>query len=661
MSGPMSEKAWKRIRLLLVVLGLFGFTFYFAFRTFVFDPLEGSIRSIVSVIPRNVDVFLRKTNLRDDFSTFPEPSFFAELGKSGSWDRFLRSTLYQDLQRTQKIEEKWEELRRQIDALPIDVLGDAIGKELVLVARKPENGTQISDFAAFARVSWKIKAGLGLMRYDWIRSKFAPDLKLQDEGDEIYKLSGGGLSQEVYLWRTKDMLVVGTSIYFPKKAQDLMAASGQDSFGLSAKYGDEMQRYTGQGNELESFVRLEDFVRKNFGKADWPPIPWGVGGRLAAEFVNPEAFREALSVTRFSEGIWNRTHFTLDSTPLTDFQKRLFDAQPLNTAKEIFERAKGVPAKTFLFATLACDVVDLFRAIERSLDDSQRRLLNDQIRQAGPYRDLRQFLDDFGPAFRRNLTLMLRRHDFPRIADDPPNDGSPDPAWALALSIKSPEKVAEMITYFIRNKHHFGIENLTHFDARGGFRATEFWSQLIPATGEIAVLPAGDTFYVSNSPKYLKEILQVSLGSGGAASIANEAGFEASLSEMNPNSNLFFYLNTRRYEEVLKEQIPFLAQKSFTIDYQGERVRAREKVIREKYSEYRGRAIPPEIAKRVEEAVDQEIKNLDLAMRGPGVAKIRQELENYAFWLTSFPSIMGNLNTDPNRIDLGLKIAIEWR
>ena len=61
---PKSRKFWKRFAVVLVSLVVLLLLFIVAF---IFNPLEGSLRDVRDVVPREVDFFLRKKSLVDDF------------------------------------------------------------------------------------------------------------------------------------------------------------------------------------------------------------------------------------------------------------------------------------------------------------------------------------------------------------------------------------------------------------------------------------------------------------------------------------------------------------------------------------------------------------------------------------------------------------------
>src|SRR5687767_6926464 len=94
---------------------------------FVFNPFEGSLPNMRDVVPRNIDVFLRKERLAEDFAEFPEPLFWQELSESRNFRDFARTPLHR--QWSAEVSRTARELRQVTDQmkeawlLPEDLIG----------------------------------------------------------------------------------------------------------------------------------------------------------------------------------------------------------------------------------------------------------------------------------------------------------------------------------------------------------------------------------------------------------------------------------------------------------------------------------------------------------------------------------------------------------
>ena len=77
------------LKVALISLGVVLFTGYFAFSTFLFNPLEARYAYDVStLLPRDVDFFAAKSNLASDFDSNLEPRFLARF-ESTEWGQAL--------------------------------------------------------------------------------------------------------------------------------------------------------------------------------------------------------------------------------------------------------------------------------------------------------------------------------------------------------------------------------------------------------------------------------------------------------------------------------------------------------------------------------------------------------------------------------------------
>ena len=76
----------RTLRIVLIALFLVFFAGYFAFSTFFFSPLEGSLeQDVAALVPRNVDFFMARAKLGDVFDEFPQLSAQDEIETSPAW------------------------------------------------------------------------------------------------------------------------------------------------------------------------------------------------------------------------------------------------------------------------------------------------------------------------------------------------------------------------------------------------------------------------------------------------------------------------------------------------------------------------------------------------------------------------------------------------
>src|SRR5215471_13290351 len=95
----------KRFLKVVGILALFATALaYVAFRSLFFDPFEGPRASIDTIVPSNVDVFVRRKGLERDFEQFPMPEFFPGLRLKDEWKSASRTAVFEQWRRAIGIE-----------------------------------------------------------------------------------------------------------------------------------------------------------------------------------------------------------------------------------------------------------------------------------------------------------------------------------------------------------------------------------------------------------------------------------------------------------------------------------------------------------------------------------------------------------------------------
>ena len=129
----------KRFLKIVAILALFALAIaYVAFRVVFFDPFAGARASLDPLIPKDVDLVLRRREIAKDFEPFPMPRFWKSLRVKDEWEALARTSLWRELEPKLGIEPVYRELQ-QLDTGPLDLMGDLAGREVMLVARwKPD-------------------------------------------------------------------------------------------------------------------------------------------------------------------------------------------------------------------------------------------------------------------------------------------------------------------------------------------------------------------------------------------------------------------------------------------------------------------------------------------------------------------------------------------
>ena len=158
------RKRLLRIFAILLLVALFAG--YFAFSTFVFSPTEGDYEPDVStLVPRDVDFFVAKSELRRDFDGDLRLRVQGELEATPAWQAWVGSPEHAALQQELRLDEKLAEVRAELGKLGVDPLRIVGGRDLALAGYFRGPTFESADWAAWARCNWMGKLAVAALRY----------------------------------------------------------------------------------------------------------------------------------------------------------------------------------------------------------------------------------------------------------------------------------------------------------------------------------------------------------------------------------------------------------------------------------------------------------------------------------------------------------------
>ena len=140
------------LRIIGIAAAVFLFTGYFAFSTFVFSPFEGDYEfDLETLVPRDVDFFTGKSDLRGEFSSFPKLDFLRRMERSERGQRILASPEWESRVQELGLDQWLSELEAQLAALPIpiDPLAVIGGREVALAGYATAESFEASEWAAY--------------------------------------------------------------------------------------------------------------------------------------------------------------------------------------------------------------------------------------------------------------------------------------------------------------------------------------------------------------------------------------------------------------------------------------------------------------------------------------------------------------------------------
>jgi len=617
---------------LLLLGGLWAFSF------FLFNPFEGSYGyPIASLIDRDVDFYFAKTNLRDDFDPFPRLAFVDDFAASRS-GQALHKLALSDLIARWKVEESLAQLDQALAQMPVSVdpLSVFGGRALALAGNFRGGRVDDADWAVYGRTSWLGKLAVELVAGGWIDlSAQGIQVKpFEEEGERLgVSLSGGSLPRPIFLARVQDVVLVATSGAALSAARRFEDTRGQDSFGLSARYADDIAREGRTGDELELFLDQRSLA-ENLKLPGTLPDPQSkdLVTALLAKLFQLGALREVIGTVDFDKTLTLELVGELSSNVLTPFQQRLYDERGFDK-DQIKEVASLAPADAGLFVYVHADIGALLRelrSVVMAIDPKAISNLEDVVRSAWNYPDLDPLIDDLDAAFRDRLAFFVRNYDYQDEGEDgPPHDDIPVPAWAVVLWIQDEAKVNELRGVLHRRDtaqllgisgREPGTNGIWKNTLEGGAEVHEYWNPFIPGTGRVATLEMkGREPYlvVTNVLRLLgKTFKTYHSGEEAGASytrLAENAAFLPWVNNGLPSANALVWFAPSALSAINRRMAAWRVDQNAAdyIDWNVERPRIEREVIAKNFPGASWGNVPPEDQESYERLVTEEVERFE--------------------------------------------------
>ncbi len=594
-------RLWKLLATTLLVLSVLLLLFVAAF---VWNPLEGDLRDIRDVVPREVDFYLRKKDLAADFKgpsghlqfqagQLPEPAFWADLANSAAWRELERGPMVRGLRRDyatplQQAVDALAELQQSSNGF-LDVARDLIGREVVVAgyfedrSKQPPQPLQQPHWCIYARVGWRLRAAFGLLNWSMVRDRAKTQgAEIMQDG-ELLVVRTPQLPAPLYLARNLDCLMVANDKGLLQQSQRLaIGAEDEQPFGLAAQYTegvvDPVARWVDvnradAANNLEfscATVAMDEFRRF---AALWPDAKNrdSMNERVLASFLNLKGWNSVTGSLMFEPGRLSALgRIVLNSNLHTPFQASFYRAEKQQRDEWLTPFLRMVPDSACAAAALRMPAGEFLHAMYDALLQSEREVLDDSLRrctfqgqQLSDARDLIEklriiLLPRMGFVFRKNVPDTAKNEKGELYVPVTARSPVPQVAWVFWLrdlrdpSNHSPaDEVVEMLRKYasvfrFANVYHLPVDGLPE-------KVTEFANPQIPGTGEIAAIVFRDFLVVSNSGPLIKDILRTRYRFGSLRSIVDDDRFAQMERELPQALNGFIWLRGDRLLPVLDD------------------------------------------------------------------------------------------------------------
>lgn len=601
-----SRRILRKIGIAFGVLVVFLLLFVAAF---VFNPFEGSLPEMRDAVPRDVNFFLRKERLAYDFDPFPTPRFWSEVSETKGFTQLAAGKLGQSWKRAgldralQRATESLAQVRTDSGGW-LDVMRDLLGSEVILAgfeqdyAQQPPKPLAEPQWCLYARVSWRVKALLGLAGFSLVQSRLKEQgLDVTSDGaDLVVKLPGA--SQPLRLRRHLDMLMVSNHKPLIEQSQRLLDGSrDEESIGRKPAYTDGALKRIDKWatvnaqsppNVAEFVIEPNAYDAFRRFAAEWPnpQNKDSMNERVLARFLNLKGWMQITGGLMFTDGAIAATgEIGLNSKQHTPFQQSFYKAEEEPREKWLDPFLRMVPESACAAAALRMPAGEFLHEMFDALDDKEKELVNDMVKRATfqgqNLVDVNDLIERLKPALLPRTGFVFRQNDPITERDTngelkiPVATRSPMPqvAWVFWLRPNGQaivESFAEMLrTYYstFRFKKQWYLPVPTA-DGQLPERVSEFTSPQIPATGEIALIVFREFFVISNSGPLIQDILRTRhTKRTGMHSLLHMPEFATIDNELPPNEvNAFVWMHGENLIPMFDDYLAFTEANSELAD-----------------------------------------------------------------------------------------------
>ncbi len=681
----MSRK-FRLFRLVSIVLLVLVFGSYFAFATFLFNPLEGSFKLDVSaLVPRDVDFFFARSDLGGLFQRFPHLRDEERLARHEAWRTFRESPEFADFDAQYGILQSLSDLEADLAKVPgaIDVQEIFGGKDLAVAGYFRPGGIASAEWAVYGRANWIGKLGESLLQYPTLLDLEGQGLRAESQ-EGLVTLEGGTLARPLHLGRVRDVVIAGTSAELVAAARRLEVEGGTESFFNSARYADHIQNAnrSGERDELEFFVDIRKLLESTGTGGALPDTksPF-FGVALLARMFQLGSFKEAVGVLGLHGGISLDLRVELSSETVTRFQERLYRSQG-DSRNEILAAAAFAPADCALFAYATVPVGDLLQQMLESADPALRSNLDELFRSSGRYANVEEVIHLLDASMEGRFVFMARENDYrlemrtnPESGQleyvGPPNDGQTVFAATLHSWTRDAAKLEQFRETLKGMPKELGLEGRTpgshgvfsNKDQRGGYYTIEFWSRFVPGTGVITSLFDAQIALTSNTIMMPAHVMHTGR-SGGPQDprLSERSEFVSLLDDLlqGSSANLVVWCDPDKAAATLRKQAETWARDEAAagIDWVELRAREERRLLPDIAPGKARGELGPEEEERLAAEVDEVLRDVRDKEQEARYPILLAEKERQIVYLESIQAFLGYVRLDERRFDVGLRAVV---
>ena len=665
------------LRIALIVLAVLGFTGYFAFSTFLFNPLEGDYEyDIASLVSRDVDLFVARADLVDDFD--------AELGlrraqelADGPFGGLVDEEAFADL--VARYAQLRAEVRTQLEQLPVsahplEVFG---GRDLGLAAYFGGDAPDATEWAVVGRCNWVAKGAYAALERPGLFGLEGQGLTAEEVEDDVIRLSGGQLAEPLFFTRIRDVVVVSNGARMPTEAREFQRTNGQNSFFTSPRYHDEIAKRSEGEDDVEVFVRAQGLMEM-------------IGSDEPLLDLRSEDFLEALvarlftieSASELAGAIGlDRDLVALDLAGewdvgrLSDAQRRIYRKKAVDQ-RDVVRRIGKLAPKDAAFVLYA--EVDLGELLRQAVNSAERALIDNLeteiVQPIFGYATIEPLIADFEAAFADRIGIVVGPNRYPHSEDDAPTNDRPTFAWALALWVDdidmlySPDQSRAGLLNKLENAKHaprLGLEGRDgapgiYTNKDGGFPLTEYWSPFVAGTGHVATGVSQGVFLLTNHFRMVGEMLQLQAGANEGDALADRPDFGAMMSSGPSSLSTMAWFDPAAIDGELAQVLRRSAVEDLEsqIDWDVEKPRLQRELLASNFPGERLGALSEDVQAELDMLYLDAADAFRRQFRAERMPKIEADVAETLAYLSGIERALFGLRLDDKDFELDLRLVL---
>ncbi len=624
---------------------------YFAFTRVFFDPFESAQPPFAVLVPRDVDLYVRRERLESDLAGL----------RPKLWDRLLATRAYKDLADTAwgqgqpwpaVLEAALAQAEAAAGAAPLDPLADLLGREVALVGRLPPQGAGDPQIATLLRISDRAKLAVEALDFDAALGKAFPGATLQSIDDtDVPGLSWkrlelpadaapAGAGGAWFYARRTDMLVVSRDEGLVRDVLRQIGSGEQTSLGLSRLYHEELPAARGAPEDrlsLEFVVDARPLVERHLGAPD-------AAERSPDALEN--ALRRLLDVQLLGECVGRleadeRLVLSL-SADLADAQAGaptagLMGAPSFGLAERLRDVLGLLPADSTAAVTLNVELRPLLETVVGALGPDETRLLNDTIRDiarsspAWRVDNLPALVAYLDRALGDELTVALRPLDH-----EVPPGSQPLPSLAFLFRVQDVSLFEAFTDAVVRGYKALGLDpdRMKFLDEGVGVRKWLGVSGLPMQEFSFIVLD-GETAVIGTDDDFVREIVAVYTSQRSSAAARPEVRTLIDGFSPGARANLAAWGDAEALLRVIEPYAVHVADAASMLDLGVVRLQKGRELLESQYRAYQGREaeMPPDVKSAYEARLDQLVQEVEHRRLQEEVPRLADEWRQRRQWL----------------------------